>query len=62
MNLVESMKFMRIRVLASEDYSGDEVKYTATDIFIITTGKKELEVLDVNLTEQYFIIPKGKVP
>ncbi len=61
MIVVHKPSGMRFKVLKAEDYTGDEVKYTVTDIFIITIGQKQLEVLDVNFTEQCFITAKGKV-
>jgi hypothetical protein len=60
-NLFHRPSGIRIMLTSREDYFG-EVVYKVIRLFITTTAKKELEVLDLDLETKIYHTPEGEIP
>ncbi len=60
--LIHRLSGMRMLYLTTEDYSGDEIRYKLSYIFIISLQNKRLEIVDVEFSEQYFDTHEGRIP
>ncbi len=53
---------LRVTYLTTESYDGDELRYRAKDVFIITHTGQHLNVTAANFTKEVFNTPSGTVP
>lgn len=60
-NLLHQPSGIRLTLTSREDYSGDVV-YKVIRLFIITTSKEELELIDADFECNIYFTPKGKIP
>ncbi len=60
--LLHKSSGIRMRVIYSESYFGDEVDYTICNVFVISKGVKRCEVLDVDLDKEIIFTEIGDIP
>lgn len=60
-NLLHKPSGIRLTLTSCEDYMGDVI-YKVIRLFIITTSKVELELLDADFNNKIYSTPKGKIP
>jgi len=60
-NLLHKPSGIRLTLTSREDYSGDVI-YKVIRLFMITTSKEELELLDADFDNKIFHTPEGEFP
>lgn len=53
---------LRVKYLVSESYYGEELRYRAVEVFVITHDAQRLVVLDWDSGKGVFVTPQGSVP
>ena len=53
---------LRLAITSHENYNGDTVVYKVIGLFIITSSRNNLEVLDADFENRTFITSVGEIP
>jgi hypothetical protein len=59
--LLHKSSGIRMRVIYSESYYGDELDYTICNLFVISKGNKRCEVFDVNFDKELISTEIGDI-
>jgi hypothetical protein len=53
---------LRLNLTSYENYNGDTVVYKVIGLFVMTSSKNNIEVLDANFENRIFITDQGEIP
>ena len=60
-NLLHKKTGIRVKMLISENYTGDEVTYKLYKVFILSKNNREVEIDDVDFKKSIFICNKREI-
>jgi hypothetical protein len=60
-NLLHKKTGIRVKMLTSENYTGDEVTYKLYRVFILSKNNREVEIDDINFKKSIFICNKREI-
>jgi hypothetical protein len=60
-NLLHIKTGIRVKMLTSENYTGDEVTYKLYKVFILSKNNREVDIEDVDFKKSIFICNKREI-
>ena len=60
-NLLHIKTGIRVKMLTSENYTGDEVSYKLYNVFILSKNNREVDIEDVDFKKSIFICNKREI-